>query len=58
MITFRLALAIYTRSPSVYEALRGFGILQLPGISLLKSFASFNIGNCGFSEEQMAFARQ
>ena len=58
MITFRLALAIYTRSPSAYEALRGFGILQLPGVSTLKSFTSFNIGNCGFSEEQMAYARQ
>ena len=58
MIIFRLALAIYTRSPSAYEALRGFGILQLPGVSALKTFTSFNIGNSGFSEEQMAYARQ
>ena len=58
MITFQLALAIYARSPSAYEALRKFGILQLPGASTLKTFTSFNIGNSGFSEEQMAYARQ
>ena len=58
MITFRMALAIYTRSPSAYEALRGFGILQLPGISTLKTFTSFNLENAGINEERLAHARK
>ena len=58
MITFRLALAIYTRSPSAYEALRGFGILQLPGVSTLKTFTSFNVDNSGFNEDQLSYARE
>ena len=58
MITFRMALAIYTRSPSAYEALRGFGILQLPGISTLKMFTSFNLENAGINEERLAYARK
>ena len=56
MITFRMALAIYTRSPSAYEALKGFGILQLPGVSTLKTFTSFNLENAGISEERLAHA--
>ena len=49
-----IALAIYTHSPTAYEALRGFGILQLPGVSTLKTFTSFNLENPGFSEERLA----
>ena len=58
MITFHMALAIYTQSPSAYEALRGFGILQLPGISTLKTFTSFNLENAGINEERLAHARK
>ena len=58
MITFCMALAIYTRSPSAYEALRGFGILQLPGVSTLKTLTSFNLENAGISEEHLAHARE
>ena len=47
-----------TRSPSAYEALRGFGILQLPGVSTLKTFTSFNVDNSGFNEEQLSYARE
>ena len=58
MITFCLALAIYTQSPFAYEALQGSGILQLPGVFTLKTSTSFNLDNSGFSEERMAHARQ
>ena len=53
-----IALAIYTHSPTAYEALCGFGILQLPGVSTLKTFTSFNLENLGFSEERLAHARK
>ena len=36
-ITFRIALAIYSRSPAAYEALKSFNILQLPAVSSLKT---------------------
>ncbi len=54
-----LALAVYSRSPTAYEALKGFGILQLPGISSLKSYSSFNMENPGinFCEERLAVSR-
>ena len=49
------AVAIYTRS-TVYEALCGFRILQLPGVSTLKTFTSFHVETPGFNEEQLAHA--
>ena len=49
---------LYTRSTSAYEALRGFGILQLPSVSSLKSFTGFNLEKAGFSEERLVYARQ
>lgn len=58
IVTFRIALAIYTRSTTAYEALRGFGILQLPSISTLKKFTGFNLEKEGFSEERLVHARQ
>ena len=33
-----IALAVYCRSPSAYDALKSFGILQLPSKSSLQSF--------------------
>lgn len=38
----RAALAVYSRSPAAFEALRDFNILQLPGVSTLKSFVRSN----------------
>ena len=46
-ITFRMALAIFVRSPAAYRALRGFNILQLPCIKSLKSFTSANLSEPG-----------
>lgn len=36
----------------------GFGILQLPGVSALKTFTSFNVESPGFNEERLAYAWQ
>ena len=36
MITYRMALAVYSRSPAAYEALKSFKILQLPCKSSLQ----------------------
>lgn len=52
------ALATYARSPTAYEALRGFGILQLPCVSSLKGFTGFNLEAPGFCEERLSYARQ
>ena len=49
---------MYTRSPTAYEALKGFGILQLLSESTLKSFTSFNIETSGVFEQRLAHARK
>ena len=36
------ALAVYSRSPAAFEVLRDFNILQLPGVSTLKSYVRSN----------------
>ena len=46
-ITFRMALAVYVRSPAAYKALKGFKILQLPCVSTLKSFTRANQHDLG-----------
>ena len=51
-----VALAVYTQSPTAYEAVKGMGILQLPSISALKAFTSFNVEQAGFSEECLSHA--
>ena len=33
-----LAMAVYTRSPAAYDALKGFGILQLPSKATLQAY--------------------
>ena len=50
-ITYRLALAIYSRSPSAYEALKSFKILQLPSSSSLKSFRAPCLHKPGIHED-------
>lgn len=41
-ITYRIALAVFTRSPSAYEALASYDILKLPSVTSLKQFKSAN----------------
>ncbi|XP_019856161.1 PREDICTED: uncharacterized protein LOC109584759 [Amphimedon queenslandica] len=38
IITIRMALAVYSRSPAAYDALKSFGILNLPCRSTLQSY--------------------
>ncbi len=49
---------MYKRSPTAYDALKGFGILQLPSVSTLKSYTSYTSFNTGVSEERLGFARK
>ena len=42
VITYRVALAVFTRSPAAYEALKSFNILQLPSVSIMKSYMRAN----------------
>ena len=38
MVTIRLALAVFVRSPAAYDALKDFGLMQLPSRSTLQSY--------------------
>ncbi|XP_065177045.1 uncharacterized protein LOC135806751 [Sycon ciliatum] len=58
MITYRLALAVFTRSPAAYEALKSFGILQLPSVRSLKHFTGAHLDNPGWCEDNMVFQLQ
>ena len=42
VITYRVALAVFSRSPAAYEALKSFQILNLPSVSTLKNFMRSN----------------
>ena len=44
-----VALAIYTRSPSAYEALKSFNILQLPSRSTLQAYTGCFLHEAGAS---------
>ena len=37
-LTYLKALAVYTKSPATYEAIKSFKLLQLPSVRLLKSY--------------------
>ena len=54
LVTYRLALAVYTRSPAAYQALKGFGVLQLPCKKSLQGFLSANQSEPGVNEEKIA----
>ena len=49
-ITFRIALAIYSRSPAAYEALKSFKILQLPSVSSLKTLKGARFHQPGIND--------
>ena len=57
-ITFRMALAVYIRSPAAYRALKGFHILQLPCISTLKSFTRAKLNEPGEAGDMSIRAEQ
>lgn len=53
-----VALAVYTRSPAAYSALKSFAILQLPSVSSLKYFTGANIEDPGEAEDRLLLCRE
>ena len=53
-----LALAVYTRSPSAYEALKSFQIIQLPGVRTLKDYINSNREDPGKIQERLKLCRE
>ena len=47
MVTIRVALAIFVRSPAAYEALKSFKLLQLPSRSTLQTYTSAFLDEAG-----------
>jgi len=56
-VRFSIALAVYTRSPAAYEALRDFKLLQLPSVRTLKYYIDANL-NAGDSMERLKQSRK
>lgn len=56
-ITF-LALAVYSRSPCAYKALRSFKLLQLPCVRTLKYYIDANLESAGDSIDRLQDARK
>eukprot|EP00733_Pompholyxophrys_punicea_P000642 Pompholyxophrys_punicea_v1_NODE_210_length_2732_cov_4.604034.p1 type:complete len:282 gc:universal NODE_210_length_2732_cov_4.604034:1549-704(-) len=54
LITYRIALAVYYRSPAAYTALRDFEILALPSESSLKKISQRNNLGAGIHESKIA----
>ena len=47
-------LALYSHSPSAFEAVKHLGILQLPSTASLQAFMSLHQRSLGANEQQMA----
>jgi len=58
MLTYRIALAVFSRSRSAYEALRSFKILQLPSIRSLQHFTGANNDKPGWCEDSILSQRE
>ena len=52
------ALAVYARSPSAYEALKSFQIIQLPGVRTLKDYINSNRDDPGKIQERLKRCRE
>ncbi len=57
-VTYRVALAIMSRSKSAYEALKSFKILQLPSVSTLKKFVNFRLHDSGINSEIQGYVQE
>ena len=53
-----MALAIFTRSPAAYEALKSYQILKLPSVASLKHFTSANNQPTGLNLPHLHDAKQ
>ena len=58
ILQLSIALAVYTRSPAAYSALKSFDILQLPSVSSLKHFTGANIEDPGEAEDRLLMCRE
>ena len=54
MVFIFIALAVYTRSPAAYEALKRFGVLQLPSKSTLQAYTGSFLQEPGTSSQCIA----
>ena len=54
VFTRSTALAVFTRSPAAFEALKNFGILQLPSHSMLQSYTGVFLHEPGASSDCIA----
>lgn len=57
-ITYRMAPAVFCRSPAAYEALAGFDILQLPSVDSLRQLRSGYFQTDGPNWENLEEAAQ
>ena len=53
-----VALAVYTRSPAAYEAVRNFRLIQLPSVRFLKQFIDANLEDVGDSRARLVQSRK
>ena len=53
MCLILLALAVYSRSPVAYEALKSFKLVQLPSIRTLKHYMDANLEGAGESTSRI-----
>ena len=57
-VTYRIALAVYIRSPAAYEALRSFKILQLPSVTTLKTFKGPRLHQPGINRDIQEYIQE
>ncbi|XP_019853621.1 PREDICTED: uncharacterized protein LOC109582964 [Amphimedon queenslandica] len=53
-VTIRMALAVFSRSPAAYEALKSFNILQLPSRSTLQAYTGAFLHDAGSSSDSIS----
>ena len=53
MITYRIALAVYIRSPAAYKALKSFNVLNLPSKRSLQKCVSHNNDDPGRCDDYL-----
>lgn len=58
LLTYRVALAVFSRSRAAYEALRGFGIFKLPSIRSLQHYTSAYLDKPGRCETSIKFQKE
>ena len=56
--TYRIALAVFARSPAAHDALKSYGTLQLPSLSVIKQFTSANYQPGGTNFQHLQEARK